>query len=712
MPIFICAVFLSSFLLFSVQPMMAKFLLPSFGGTAAVWAVCVVFFQVLLLGGYTYAHILRTKLPEAAQRWAHVGILAVSLLFLPPAPVLHLTADAAQMPVWALLRCLLVTIGLPFFALSATAPLLMEWFRQSFPARSPDRLYAFSNAGSLLALLSYPIVLEPGFSRGMQARLWGGGVVIFAVVCGIAACRSPKSKVQSPKPEALPLTKEPDKSKIENQKSKMLLWICLPACGSGLLLALTNQMSQDVAPMPLLWVAPMSVYLLTFILCFEGSRSYVRQFFIPACFLSLLMLAWLLDEGYLHGFWVQVGGYLAVLFFACMVCHGELYRLRPEPERLTAFYLAIALGGAIGGLFVAIVAPAIFNTLLETPVLAVAIASLTTLILWKGAAQAGPAWAPHRTEANRQTRRGAARTPRLTVPVIALIATGAIAASLGYVVYDLRADSICFARNFYGPYRVKEGPTLMLDRVNYPLTPGPARVLLSGQIYHGLQFLAPNAAKIPTTYYCEEGGLGLAFSELPVTTNRNIGAIGLGAGTVTAYGRAGDRIRIYELSPAVLRLAKTYFTYLSNCAAHVDVVLGDGRLSLQREPDQHFDLLVLDAFAGDSIPVHLLTDEAMALYLRHIKPEGVIAIHISNSHLELEPVVRALADKHGLIAGLVPPKFVDPREGKLASAWMLLSSNRDFFNRPGMAGVLTSSTSNRAPLLWTDDHSSILPILH
>jgi hypothetical protein len=730
MPIFIFAVFLSSFLLFAVQPMMAKFLLPSFGGTAAVWAVCVVFFQTLLLAGYAYAHLLRAKLPEGAQRWVHGAVLAVSLLFLPPTPVVHLAPDAAQMPVWALLRCLLTAVALPFFALSATAPLLMEWFRQSFPGRSPDRLYAFSNAGSLLALLSYPVLIEPSFSRGLQARLWAAGILVFAVVCALTAYKSLKSKVEvgrgrqaqlglptapvsdgTPKAarwghRALPLTEDSGKSKFENRKSKILLWLCLPACGSGLLLALTNQISQDVAPMPLLWVAPMSVYLLTFILCFEGPRSYVRQFFIPAYFLSLLLLAWLLDQGYLQGFWVQVGGYLAVLFCGCMVCHGELYRLRPEPERLTAFYLAIALGGAIGGVFVAILAPAIFNTLLETPILAVAIASLTTLILWQGRARC-----PHRADANRQTR-GAVKTPRPTAPVMALFSTLIIAACLGYVVYDLRTDSICFTRNFYGPYRVKEAPTLLLDGVKYPLTPGPARVLLSGQIYHGLQFLAPDAARMPTTYYCDEGGLGLVFRELPISTNRSIGAIGLGAGTLAAYGRSGDHIRFYELNPSVSRLARTFFTYLSNSAAQVEVVLGDGRLSLQREPDQHFDLLVLDAFAGDSIPVHLLTDEAMTLYLRHVKRDGVIAIHISNSHLELEPVVRALADKHGLIAGLVPPKLVDPKEGKLASAWMFLSTNRDFFKRPRMAGVLTSSTSNREPLLWTDNYTSILPILH
>jgi len=466
--------------------------------------------------------------------------------------------------------------------------------------------------------------------------------------------------------------------------------VALPACGTGLLLALTNQISQDVAPMPMLWVIPMSVYLLTFILCFEGPRSYRRGFFIPGCFLALGLLAWLLDEGYLHGFWVQVGGYLAVLFFGCMVCHGELYRLRPRPERLTAYYLAISLGGALGGMFVALLAPAVFTTFLETPIIALAVGGLATFIIWRER----PQW------------------PLALPPgVVALLGTLTLAVGLGYVVLNLRKDSVYFTRSFYGAYRVKEGPTLLLEGINYPLTHGNARVLLSGQIYHGLQFTSPEAARIPTAYFCEEGGLAQVFRELAAITNRHIGVLGLGAGTVASYGQPGDRIRYYEINPDVLRIAQTHFTYLTNSAAQVEVVLGDGRLSLEREPDQQFDLLLLDAFAGDSVPVHLLTDEAMRIYKRHVKPDGVIVFNISNMHLDLEPVVVALADKYELIAMLAPPRLVDPREGKLPSIWMVLSAKREFFERPGMLQLKSSAASARQPLLWTDDYSSIFPIL-
>ena len=445
--------------------------------------------------------------------------------------------------------------------------------------------------------------------------------------------------------------------------------------------------------MPLLWVVPMAVYLLSFILCFEGPRSYKRGLFIPASFLAFFFLAWLLDQGYLQGFWLQVGGYLGVLFLGCMVCHGELYRLRPRSERLTAYYLAIALGGALGGMFVALVAPAVFRTFLETPIISIVVVALVSFIVWREQ----PRW-----------------SFPLPAPALALTGCLAIALAFGYVLLDLRRQSIYVTRSFYGAYRVKEGPTMLLDGIDWPLLPGPARILLSGQIYHGLQFTSPAAAMKPTAYFCEEQGMGVTFRSLPAATNRNIGVVGLGAGTLATYARPGDYLRFYEINPDVVRIAQTYFTFLTNCPARHDVILGDGRLSLEREPSQNFDLLLLDAFAGDSVPLHLLTDQAVQIYRRHIKPGGVIAFNISNSHVDLQPVIRALAQKHGLTAVLAPPVMVDPREGKLVSMWMLLSASPEFLNRPEIAALMRPSdfTSARQPILWTDDYSSILPILH
>ena len=359
MAIFVVTVFLGSFLLFAVEPMVAKFLLPSFGGTAAVWSTCLVVFQTLLLAGYAYAHLLRTTLIRRLSAGRISGCWRWRCCSCPRRPTSTWRPMRAAHPVWALLRCLFTSIGVPFFALSATAPLLMEWFRQSFPGRSHDRLYAFSNAGSLLALLAYPALLEPAFTLITQAWLWAGGMGLFLVVCAAAAWRSRPgpalAAVSSPQPKVVadvsrrPLANDKNaptdvggytrsrrggRDRAEQALQPPLpawLWVALPACGSGLLLALTNQLSQDVAPMPLLWVVPMAVYLLTFILCFEGPRSYKRGLFIPASFVVFFFLAWLLDKGYLHGFWLQVGGYLSVLFLGCMVCHGELYRLAAPP---------------------------------------------------------------------------------------------------------------------------------------------------------------------------------------------------------------------------------------------------------------------------------------------------------------------------------------------------------------------------------------------
>jgi SAM-dependent methyltransferase len=344
-------------------------------------------------------------------------------------------------------------------------------------------------------------------------------------------------------------------------------------------------------------------------------------------------------------------------------------------------------------MFVALVAPALFRTFLETPIITVALAGLITFILWRER----PRWS-------------FALPPR----AMALLGCVAIAVSLAWVLADLRKQSIYVTRSFYGAYRVKEVAVMPLDGADWPLAHGAARILLSGQIYHGLQFTNPPDAMIPTAYFCEEEGLGVTFRALPARTNRNVGVVGLGAGTLATYARAGDYFRFYEINPDVLRIAQTYFTFLTNCPGRVDNILGDGRLSLEREPSQQFDLLLLDAFAGDSVPLHLLTDQAMQTYLRHLKPDGVIVFNISNNHVDLQPVIRALADKHGLTAVLAPPRRVDPREGKLASAWMVLSANREFLNHAEITALMRSSffVSSRQPLLWTDDYSSILPILH
>ena len=456
---FAITVFSSAFLLFVVQPMIAKSLLPSFGGTASVWATCLVVFQTLLLAGYSYAHLLCTKLQPINQRRVHLVVLAASLLFLPPVPSIHIAVNSTDSPVWELIRCLFASVGLPFFALSATTPLLMEWFRQSYPDRSPDRLYAFSNTGSLLALIGYPLLLEPNFARIILASSWGWGMGLFALVCcSLAWKTSLKGTIistchqEKPVTHSTPFHTKPNDYSIMGyaMNTQVLLWVTLSACGTALLLALTNQISQDVAPMPLLWIAPMSVYLVTFILSFESQRFYRRDFFLPVSFFAVMGLAWLIENGFLQGFWTQIVGYLVVLFCGCIVCHGELYRLRPNAKHLTFFYLSISFGGALGGGFVAILAPVMFKTLLEIPIIAIAISSLVTIILRQDSDDF-----LLNCKKNKQ-QPCATKFPINLRWKLALFGTVILAATHSTVYFKSRKDSVICTRNFYGAYRVTE----------------------------------------------------------------------------------------------------------------------------------------------------------------------------------------------------------------------------------------------------------------
>jgi hypothetical protein len=675
------SVFFSALLLFASEPLTARFLLPTFGGTAGVWSTCLVFFQTLVLAGYTYAHVLRLRCSPMQQRVIHLLVLLVACAFLPAIPIPHLASPAS--PIWPLLLSLFKSVAVPFFALSATAPLLMEWQRQTRRIGALHRLYACSNAGSLLALVAYPALLEPNLTRITQARLWSLGMAVFLVLCALVAW---KTWVTSGPAEAPERTQETGARVISMNR---ILWILLPACASGLLLAITNQLSQDVTPMPLLWVGPLAVYLLTFILCFESDRSYIRLRFIPASFVAVGGIAWLLDQGYLHGFWIQVSAYLLVLFILCMVCHGELYRLRPPAAELTRFYLFISVGGALGGIFVALVAPFMFKTLLETPILALLVLVIVTVGIWK-------------------------ENPILPLPISARLSANICLAAIlilfGYLKWNGSGTSVEAGRNFYGSYKVQVISELVSGS---PFFAGPARALLVGQTYHGLQFLDPDSARKPTTYYSEEEGLGIAFSLLPQNSSRKIGAIGLGVGTLAAYGRAGDEIRFYELNPDVEKVAREKFTYLKDSGAKIDVIVGDGRLSLEREQSQAFDMLVLDAFAGDAIPAHLLTTQAMESYVRHLKPNGLLAFHISNSHVNLRPVVAALAAKFRCEVVLIPPQGATAQEGKVGSVWMLASKRPGFLRRPELQPFvnLSFNAPGQRQILWTDDWYSLLPIL-
>jgi hypothetical protein len=708
MPLYALTIFTGAFLLFHVQPLIGKYILPWFGGGPGVWTTCMLFFQVALLGGYAYAHGAARWLKPRGQVILHLCLLAVALALLPITPAETWKPRGDGNPTLQIVALLSVTLGLPYLVLSATGPLLQHWFTRAHPGVSPYRLYALSNAGSLLALVSYPFFFEPNFTRKTQAGMWGWGLALFAAGCAGCALRMWKSKVQSPKSEVGSPSKPPIQqsinptSALRPPRSAVGLWLLLPACAVVLLLATTNKLCQDVAVIPFLWVAPMALYLLSFIVAFDSPRWYGRFPAALALAAALGGATWAVCRGADWTLWKQVAMYCGALFVCCLVCHGEVYRLRPEPERLTGFYLTLAAGGALGGVFVALVAPVLFQDYYELHWGLVMCGALFAFVfVRRGHAESG---APAGTRFAR-LRRDCAPGGALYAPLGATVwlGVGLLAAVLWLQAWKGNREVVSASRNFYGVLKVceyrKDNP-----QEHYFL-------LQHGRITHGLQFADPQRARWPTSYYSESSGVGLAFKTLP-TGPRRIGVVGLGTGSLTVYSRPGDSVRIYEINPEVKRLASSRFTYLSGCPGPVEIAPGDARLSLEREAPQHFDLLALDAFSSDSIPVHLLTREAFESYARHLNTNGVLAVHISNHFLDLEPVVVNLARQAGYEVALIDAEE-DPEEWwEYNSSWMLLSRNPALLDSPDIRAAASTPGrhAGRVPL-WTDDFVSLFQIL-
>jgi SAM-dependent methyltransferase len=669
-------IFLSAFLLFQVQPIIAKTILPWFGGSAAVWTTCMLFFQVLLVGGYLYSHLV-------ARAGARTQALVHSVLLAAAAAALPIVPDAAWKPAadsgdpgLHILLLLAATVGLPYFALSTTGPLVQVWYSRAKQGAAPYRLYALSNVGSMLALLTYPIVVEPWLPTRMQGLAWSAAFVAFAAACALIAWRSRGTPWEIPAGDAAAPPERPS-------ATRWALWIALPAAASVLLLAFTSHLSQNVAPIPFLWVAPLGLYLLSFILTFDGSGWYRRRVYLPLLAAGCVGVTALLHSEFRHEqLWIIVPTFCATLFVACMVCHGELVRLKPHPRHLTGFFLAISVGGALGGVFVGLVAPRLFTNLYELPVGIVFTLALVAVVLALDRASfpAEPAW-------------------RAAVLGTALLA-GVVGGTLYWIYADFASGARLMTRNFYGSMRVYDSGSGETAQ----------RYLTHGTITHGKQFTAPERRRWITSYYSETSGVGRAIRALEQTGPIKVGVIGLGTGTLAAYGRAGDVFRLYEINPQVIDLAMKEFTFLTDSPAKIETALGDARLVLEREPPQHFDLLAVDAFSSDSIPVHLLTSEAFATYFRHLKPGGILAVHISNRYLDLKPVVLQAARRLGAHAQLVDEDSDDDR-AVYGSTWVLLSRDESVFGRPPLAGATEALESNRRVRLWTDDYSDLFSIL-
>jgi hypothetical protein len=775
---FAATIFVSAFLLFQVQPLVSKYILPWFGGTAAVWTTCMLFFQTLLFCGYAYAHVSQKWLAPRIQVLVHLVLIAVALLSLNIVPDNKWKPTGEENPVGQILLLLAISVGLPYFVLSSTGPLIQAWFARSFPGRVPYRLYALSNIGSLLALLSYPFWFERQFEVKTQAVIWSAGFILYGALCGYAAVSvwlasgneessadtrlteaSPVAHVIEPQklPEASVGT-DPSKTNLPNGL-RVTLWLILPFFASVGLLAVTNHVSIDVTPMPFLWVAPLSLYLLSFIVAFDHPRWYRPLAFVAFTLLMIYIVGMVYasdqskidvkrtgipgeiarhtaraynaiakfsggKEGSLVnvdkpqiGFLAYAGLNFAALFGICMLCHGELVRLRPEPKHLTAFYLMIAAGGALGGLFAIFVAPQIFVTYYEWNMTMVGGYLLAIALLLR------EIW-------RFSQRKHSAMVMANLIWIIPLLAGPTLAA--GYLgVRDLGSylrrpdneDQVVQlqVRNFFGTLRIEE------DKAE------GYRLLYHGRITHGLQFTDPDHRFMATTYYAPESGVARAigfYRQSDKVKNTQVGAVGLGTGTLAAFIGTSpddprDSICFYEINPNVVAISEPgdWFTYLRDCKARggkYRIAMGDARLSLEREEPQHYHALVLDAFSGDAIPIHLLTKESAEIYLKHLAnakddgEDGALIVHITNRYLDLEPVVEGLAREFNL--GCAYISNGNGPDETYSSDWMILTKNKQLLAELEPYKVAPRVERDppeepREPILWTDGKNNLFDVL-
>lgn len=721
--LFTAAIFLGSCLLFLVQPMAARIVLPAFGGTPAVWTASVVFFQAALLLGYAYAHAGSRKLGPRRHAALHLVLVAAAALTLPFATRATMGAHGEISPALALIAQLALLVGPAFLVVSAGAPTLQRWFADTRDpaAKDPYFLYSASNVGSMAALLAYPFLVEPRLDLGAQTRLWAagfGGLFILLLLSAIALWRSKPAAVvaeEAPKAPAPPTT-----------AAQRWLWIALSAVPSSLLLGVTQYLSANIAPIPLLWVVPLALYLITFILAFANRPLLSARVLGRVMPMIVTPLAVVIVLQATEPLLQLAAIHLAAFFVVAWTCHARLSETRPDPVHLTEFYLWVSVGGVIGGAFNALVAPLLFNDLIEYP-LALVLAALLKPTL------AGISGRPNRLDFGYAAgiaaitavmalvvgqlglSTGPARTAMVVgIPAIlaflavdrpwryglALGGIFAVTASLNVAAGNIKVA--LSERSFFGVHRVTfqgEGDHL--------------HELMHGNTVHGIQ--NTRKPQLPLTYYHPTGPIGRIMRGLPPERSQDVGLVGLGVGSLAAYGRPGQRMTYFEIDPVVERIARDdrFFTFLRDTKADLKVVLGDARLTLGQIPDATYGLVVLDAFSSDAIPVHLLTKEAAAMYFRKLRPDGLLAIHISNRYLELSPVLAANAKELGLSAYVMTDGASDEEaaEGKRSSNWVLIARN------PEDAAIIVKKDLEWSPLdptpgfrTWTDDFSNVLDV--
>lgn len=721
-PLFVVAILLGSFLLFLVQPMIARMALPRLGGAPAVWNSAMLVYQALLLGGYAYAHWLG-RVPVRRQAMIHLAVLALAALWLPIGLMaMQMPADAE--PAFWVPWLLGASIGPLFFAISAQAPLLQRWFAVASGGRDPYALYAASNVGSFGGLLAYPLLVEPGMALKGQSWLWTGGYVLVFVAVAACALLLPRKAADAPHVHAT--SPAPSRKRVAH-------WVALAFVPSGLMLATSSFLTTDIVAVPMLWVLPLGLYLLSFTIAFAARRwpAEILTRFAPV---TILMFGGLMIAGHNANPELNALMALGLLFMVAVGLHTHLYDLRPDPDRLTGFYLAMSVGGALGGVFAALIAPLVFDWTYEYPILILAagllvpqafllppfarlwnaqgqgmrirvltVALLVALIVWFGLF--GPA-----------VQMGE-RTLGLLYLAIALIGLFTIGVRLPYMIVLAGAlflfggyrslamswEGDLRTRSYFGVYTITELPT--------------QKRLAHGTTLHGVQLEGHDLLlRMPTTYYVPGSGVGRAMMAANALYGpaARIGVVGLGTGTLACYARPGQDWRFYEIDPAVVQLARGPFRFLELCAPKANIILGDARLRLNEAPPASLDLLALDAFSSDAVPMHLMTREAFATYDRVLAKNGLLLVHISNRFLSLEPVVAAAAKAGGWsAAGLTYRPSVDEEMQEAATSdWIALSRSPETIAKLRARGGEwrdLQATPGFTP--WTDDYATILPVL-
>lgn len=704
-------IFVGAFLVFLVQPLIARYILPWFGGSRSVWSASMLFFQVGLLGGYAYAFGISKYLKLRKQFIVHTLLLFLSILWLPITPDDSLKPDVSISPALDVLLLLLFTVGVPYAILSATGPLYQHWLAVWKPNKSPYIFYSLSNLGSLLGLLIYPFVVEPNLFLQTQTVVWSvsyGIFILFSIIMmlSLGLVQSTEAKEDADKPNDASQDSIGFWRIFAGTKAyDLILWVLLSACGTALLLSTTDFMCQDLAVIPFFWIIPLCLYLLTFIITFAGERFYKRWLWFPILILITQPLFELLKDHYNYNkgeLFESIFLYIYGMFAAIMVCHGELFRIRPKSENLTLFYLMVSLGGAIGGFFITFIAPTIFSDYWEFPLSFIACLLLAAFCFIRSG---GFSTFKENLGSIKE------RIPSICFVGLLFFGQGGYLSNQFIEFRSTFSENVLAkTRNFYGVARVvEEGRRSKKHRYE----------LIHGHIEHGTQLQDKKKRKIATTYYSQISGVGMAILRHPkrlVGQGMKVGIIGLGAGTLGAYVKNSDEYIFYEIDPNIEKLARKHFTFLNHKKNPPKVVIGDGRTSLERalknDGKLNFDVIVIDAFSGDAIPIHLLTLEAFKLYQEHLAEGGVIAVHISNRHFNLEPLLYYTAQKLG-----INPLLVESRSlSKLAirsATWALLTNNQQIIADEEINKSLDTWKKWKKfdEIVWTDDYSSLVSLL-